>query len=383
MTSIDLLPAELLERVRERAIRIDRENVFPEEDLKELQAAGYLAAFVPTSMGGPGLTTAQVSAHQQRLAGAAGATALAINMHLVWTGVARYLHDRGVHELDFVLEEALQGEVFAFGISEAGNDLVLFGSDTRAVPDANGGYSFTGRKIFTSLAPVWTRLGVHGLDSSDSANPHLVFAFLGRTDDVVTSDDWDVLGMRGTQSRTTTLNGAHAEKGRVVRRVPVGQATDPLIFAIFAVFEVLLASVYSGIAQRALELSVETVRNRRSKKTSLPYSEDPDIRWRIADMAMTIDAIEPQLIAVASAIDGGHDYGANWFRQLSGLKHRAVVGAKAVVDNAMLTAGGSGFSNSSELPRLYRDVIAGFFHPSDPESAHSTVAAAVLGQPGS
>jgi hypothetical protein len=33
----------------------------------------------------------------------------------------------------------------------------------------------------------------------------------------------------------------------------------------------------------------------------------------------------------------------------------------------------------SELSRLYRDVLAGLFHPSDPESAHSTVATAWLG----
>jgi hypothetical protein len=33
----------------------------------------------------------------------------------------------------------------------------------------------------------------------------------------------------------------------------------------------------------------------------------------------------------------------------------------------------------NELSRLYRDVLAGMFHPSDPESAHATVAAAWLG----
>jgi len=63
------------------------------------------------------------------------------------------------------------GEVFAFGISEGGNDLVLFGSDTAAVPDGHGGYAFTGTKIFTSLAPVWTSLGLHGLDTTSPDAP--------------------------------------------------------------------------------------------------------------------------------------------------------------------------------------------------------------------
>jgi alkylation response protein AidB-like acyl-CoA dehydrogenase len=53
--------------------------------------------------------------------------------------------------------------------------------------------------------------------------------------------------------------------------------------------------------------------------------------------------------------------------------------AKSVVDDAMLVAGGSSYFSSSELGRLYRDVLAGVFHPSDPESAHATVASAWLG----
>ena len=31
-----------------------------------------------------------------------------------------------------------------------------------------GGYGFTGHKHFGSLTPVWTRLGLHGMDTSDT-----------------------------------------------------------------------------------------------------------------------------------------------------------------------------------------------------------------------
>jgi alkylation response protein AidB-like acyl-CoA dehydrogenase len=64
---------------------------------------------------------------------------------------------------------------------------------------------------------------------------------------------------------------------------------------------------------------------------------------------------------------------------MAGVKHRAVTAAKAIVDDAVLVAGGSSYFAGSELGRLYRDVLAGLFHPSDPESAHSTVATAWLG----
>ncbi len=373
------LPDELLARIRSRAAAVDADNVFPEADLDDLRAAGYLAILVPRDLGGAGLGLAEASVLQQRLATAAPATALAINMHLVWTGVAKVLADRGDDSLRSVQVGAADGEVYAFGISEAGNDLVLFGSDTEAAPLGDGGYAFTGTKIFTSLAPVWTHLGLHGLDTTSPDAPQLVYAFVPRSDAVVTRDDWDTLGMRGTQSRTTELHRAVAPADRVVRRLPPGPQPDPLVFGIFSVFEVLLASVYTGVARRALDLAVETAQKRTSKKSGSTYSQDPDIRWRIADMALAYDAMLPQLDAISRDVDDLVDHGALWFAKLSGLKHRAVVTAKQIVDDAMLVAGGSSYFTRSELSRLYRDVLAGMFHPSDPESAHSTVASAWLG----
>ena len=373
------LSDELLERIRSRASAVDAENRFPDEDLAELRDAGYLAILVPRELGGAGLGLAEASVLQQRLAGASPATALAINMHLVWTGVAKVFGDRGIPGLEFVQRGAVAGEVFAFGISEAGNDLVLFGSDTAAVPQPDDGYAFTGTKIFTSLGPVWTQLGLHGLDTTSPDGPQMVYAFVPRTDAVTTRDDWDTVGMRGTQSRTTELHGAVAPADRVVRRVAPGPNPDPIVFGIFSVFEILLASVYTGVARRALDLAVETAKKRTSKKTGLAYSDDPDIRWRIAEMALAYDALPPQIASLAGDVDAQVEHGALWFAKLSGLKHRAVVAAKQIVDEAMLVAGGSSYFTRSELSRLYRDVLAGMFHPSDPESAHSTVAAAWLG----
>ncbi len=375
----EFLPDDLLARIRERAPIHDRENTFPEQDLDELRDAGYLRILVPVEHGGPGLSLEQAAVLQQRLATAAPATALAINMHLVWTGVAKVFSDRGVPGMEFVQDGAVRGEVFAFGISEGGNDLVLFGSDTAAVPQEDGGYAFTGTKIFTSLAPVWTKLGLHGLDTTSPDAPKLVFAFIDRTDAVTTSDDWDTLGMRATQSRTTRLGGAIAASQHVVRRIDPGPSPDPIIFGIFSVFELLLASVYTGIARRALDLAVETVQKRTSKKTGLTYAQDPDIRWRIAEMSLAYDALPPQIAALARDVDEQADNGARWFTLLSGTKHRAVVMAKHIVDQAILTAGGGSYFSSNELSRLYRDVLAGMFHPSDPESAHSTAASALLG----
>jgi alkylation response protein AidB-like acyl-CoA dehydrogenase len=363
---VTILTEELLERLRSRAAGYDRDNAFFTEDLADLRDAGYLA---PRSL----LETAR---DQRLLAAYAPATALGVNMHLVWTGVARVLSERGDSSLDWVLADAAAGELFAFGNSEAGNDLVLFDSLTKAVPGGDGSYSFTGTKIFTSLAPAWTRLGIFGRSGES-----LVHGFITRdTPGWKSLDDWDTLGMRATQSHTTVLDGVVVPADRIARVLPVGPSADPFIFGIFANFLLLIGSVYSGIADRALALGVEAVERRTSlKNEGKKYSQDPDIRWRLADAALALDALAPQIETLAADVDGLANHGAAWFRKLTGVKHRATETARYVVDQAGRVAGGGGYRSSSELARLQRDVLAGIYHPSDTESVHSTVAANLLG----
>jgi alkylation response protein AidB-like acyl-CoA dehydrogenase len=382
-----VLSDDLLAALRERAADYDRDNAFFAEDLADLQAAGYLRAMVPTALGGAGLTLRETAHEQARLSAHAPATALAVNMHHVWVGVARYLHDRGDTSLDWLLSEVVSGEVFGFGYSEPGNDLVLLGSRTEARPDGSGGYSFHGRKIFTSNSPAWTRLGVLGLESSGGKDgePRLVHAFVTREGGgFEIRDDWDTIGMRASQSRSTVLDGAHAPADRVVRLLPPGPSLDPYVLGIFTSFEVLLASVYAGIADRALELAVEAAERRTSMKTGKTYAQDPDVRRRIADMALAQDSVWLQIDGItrdldASASDPTLDRGAGWFRATAGLKVRVTEAAREVVDQAVRVSGGSTYFNRSELGRLYRDVLAGIFHPSSDDAAHATVAQSLLG----
>lgn len=377
------LDPELLTRIAGRAAAHDHDGSFPHDDVAELRAAGYLAALVPEERGGWGLTLEQLTREQSRLAAAAPATALAVNMHLVWTAVAKTLLDRGDASLAFVLDEAAAGELFAFGVSEAGNDLVLFGSTVIAQPRPDGSVAYTGTKTFTSLSPVWTRLGTFGLDSVSDDAPRIVWGFLDRdAPGIEIVEDWDPLGQRATRSDTTHLRDAVVRPERVVRRLPPGPNADPLIFGVFVNFEILLAAVYAGISHRAVVLAAESATRRTSLKLSgAPRSDEPDVRRRVAAAALLDDALDPQIRALARDVDTRADHGRWWFAKASGLKVRVTEQAKAVVDQAILVGGGSGYAASSELARLYRDVLAGAFNPSTADSALSTIATAVLGPP--
>ncbi|MGN7221744.1 acyl-CoA dehydrogenase family protein [Curtobacterium flaccumfaciens] len=372
------VPDELLDRIADRAPGYDAANAFCTEDLDELRAAGYLRIGVPVEQGGAGLGLRATARVQRALAQAAPATALGLGMHQVWVQAARAVRARGESFLQAVTDHAADDHLLAFGVSEPGNDAVLFDSSTTAEPDGDGGYRFTGTKVSTSLAPAWDVMSVFGKDTS-GPEPRLVHGFVLRSDgDVEHLDDWDTLGMRATQSRTTKLHGVHVPADRIVRSLPVGPNQDPLVFGIFASFELLIASVYVGVAERAITLATAAVAG-RTAADGTRRSQDPDVRRAIADLRGAVDAITLQVDSLARSVDELDDLGARWFPLLVGIKARAVDTAQHVVDDAMRVVGGSAFRSSSELARLARDVRAGQYHPSSRDSAARTIAASVLG----
>ncbi|RBP65079.1 alkylation response protein AidB-like acyl-CoA dehydrogenase [Brevibacterium sanguinis] len=376
------LPTEVLDRFRDRAAVYDRENRFFDEDLEELRAMGYLQLFVPSSHGGPGLSLHEVSRLQQRLASAAPATALAINMHLMCTGVVKALNDRGDDSLNWVLDDVMAGEIFAFGISEPSNDWVLQGSTTVAEPGDDGGWLLTGVKIFTSLSPVWTRLIVHGLvagsDTGDEPG-ELIYGFIDRDAPGITvSDRWDVLGMRASQSRATILDSVPMRPERVSRLIPAGRHPDLLTFAITSNFQLLIASVYAGVAARALELGAQGLRRRKSAKSGTTFAEVPESRARLADAHLDYLGVPAMLDAYTRDFDELVDHGAGWPLRLVGARIKASEAARRAAETALMCTGGSGFDSSHELSRLHRDATAGLFHPPSVDAARPMYAAALL-----
>lgn len=372
------IPDDILDQIHSRAATIDETNTFPHDDLADLRDCGYLAAFVPQEFGGAGLSTPEICAAQTALAEAAPATALAINMHHIIVGLGRHLVREGVEAGKQILTGAAAGEIYAFGISEPANDLVLFGSTTEAREDGEGGYSFHGTKIFTSLSPVWTKLLTFGRSETDGGKS--IFALVDRADGgFEIKDDWDTLGMRGTRSNTTVLDGAHAPASAVLQKVDPGPSLEPVAFGIFAYFEILLAATYLGMGNRAIAVAAESVKSRRSVKNDNVYAADPDIRWRLADAAIAMNSASAEVTLLARDIEAGAERGMMWLPQLSSAKNAAAEASRHAVDQAIRACGGSSYYRSHELTRLYRDVLAGLFQPSDQESLHAAWANVVLG----
>lgn len=373
-----VLTDDMLQRFRERAPIYDRENRFFDEDFEELRRAGYLTINVPRDLGGGGMSLWDVTREQRRLAYYAPATALAVNMHLYWVGVAADLRRMGDNSLEWLLREAAAGEVFAAGHGETGNDLPVLLSTAKAEP-VDGGYRISGHKMFGSLTPVWTRLGVHAMDVSDPTAPKIVHAFIPRgTPGYTVKETWDTLGMRPTRSDDTILDGVFVPTRYIARILPAG-ALDPFVGAIFANALLNFGNIYYSVAERARDVAITAARKKTSLGLSRAMAYHPEIQHLFSEMQLCLEAILPQLDRVSADWSEGVDHGAAWPMKIVAAKYNAVEGAKKVVDLAMTASGGAGMFKSNELERLYRDVRCGGFHPANTTLTHEIVGKTTLG----
>ncbi len=300
-----ILSDELLMRCYQRAPMYDRENRFFVEDFEELKNIGYLTMPVPKELGGPGMKLAEVSREQRRLAYYAPATAVAVNMHLYWVGLAADLWRGGDKSLEWLLKAALQGEVYAAGHAEGGNDIPLIYSTTKA-ERVDGGYRFTGHKSFGSLAPVWTFLGIHGMESNGNGKEgaKIIHAFMPRTAEGYTiKETWDTLGMRATRSDDTVLAGAFVPDEYIARVLPAGFAgADMFVLTIFAWFLLNLGNIYYSIARRSLDLTLDSVKRKTSLAMSRTMDHHAGVQFAIADMVMELETIEALLEKTARGL---------------------------------------------------------------------------------
>jgi alkylation response protein AidB-like acyl-CoA dehydrogenase len=377
-----MLSDELLLRCHDRAPRYERDRAFFTEDVDELRAAGYLRLPLPVEFGGPGLSLAQVALEQRRLAYYAAPTAEALTMHLGWIGVAADLWRGGDLSLQWVLEEASRGCVFAAGHAEPVNDLPLLASSTRA-ERVDGGYRFTGHKSLGTLTPVWNYLGLHGLDRSDPLTPRIVHAFMPRnTEGYAVREAGESLGLRASGRDDTLLDGAFVPDRFVARTVPAGaEGIDDFVLAVYAWELLLRANVVVAMARRAMDLTVDAMHRTGTTTRRPSMAHHAGVQRQVAEMGIVLEGIDPHLDLIARQWSRGTRHGARWPMKLFAARHHAVEGSWQVIDRALDLAGAFGVFRRAGLEQLFRDGRLGRMDQGNTLFTHDVVGKSFLGLP--
>lgn len=349
-----------------RAAEHDQEASHPLENYAALRREGFYSLNVPTEMGGEGVGLLDYSLAAEELAQGCPATALSFNMHLSIIGPlfeSPIVPPATKQRLaDLVVKEQ---RLIAGNFSEPRTSglLATYQPATRARQVA-GGYQITGRKAFASMleAADFCAVLAHP-EEIDKPGAALLLMVPRRAPGRRVDEIWDTLGMRATRSDSLILEDCFVSQDAVLYQ------TDDILPFIRSGANWLWASytaVYLGVAAAAYNTVRELVQERVPRGYTQPMAYHPDVRRRVADMSVDLEAA--RLLTYHSA----------WLSDTQGptqetvaalFRAKYLVGeAGARITRTALTLGGAHtLFKTVPLERLFRDGAVGpvQFPPSD------------------
>src|SRR5262249_22955275 len=161
-----------------------------------------------------------------------------------------------------------------------------------AAPD-KGGFRLSGRWSFCSGVDnaQWMFLGaIFGPPSGGSPMPDIRYVMAPQREGKII-DDWDVMGLRGTGSKSFALDNAFVPEHRVLAHAAMVEGTTPgaqvhdgwLYSApIWTFVPFTISAPANGIARGAFEAFIDEMRAREASFDHSPMAKKPGMHLRVA-----------------------------------------------------------------------------------------------------
>jgi len=252
------------------------------------------------------------------------------------------------------------------------------------------GWCINGHKIFVTMSPIATHLGMN-LRMRDDEGDHLVTTLLPiDTPGLIPQDDWDALGMRASGSQSVVFENAHVPFSAIRKLGPWGQWSVGVLMN-RALANLPLVGAFLGIAEAARDIAIEKLATQ--KRVGESVAEYSGVQHLVGEMEIELAKCQAILGAAASNVDeflARHEQqppsmeaAHQLMKDYQAAKWVVNRGAIDIVSKAMDLMGGSGYTNSHPLARLYRDVRAGpFMQPFAVTQAREYVGQVTLGKAG-
>ena len=349
--------ASLSPALRDRAGEAEKKCRLSQQTIDELVAAGLFRVYQPACFGGPELSMAEVLPLITQIARACPATAwvLAIMQIHIW--------------LVGLYPQQAQDEVF----KDDNNTLLCGVLQPRAMAKrVAGGYELPQTQWPYASGCDFARWAtVGGLVHDDGGPPEMKVFLLPRAEyDII--DDWQVVGLRGSGSKSLATEGTFVPEHRVIRFADaiageLGKGRSALHqSSVLPILCLNLTGPPLGAACEAIEIFINHIENR-----NLPFSVHKQIdsaqAHRLLGEAMLQTGsaelmLERGAAMVRDRAEAGEQMPLVERNQIRVYSSGAVSQCVAAIESLFLASGGTALQETHPLQQLSRDAKAMALH---------------------
>jgi resorcinol 4-hydroxylase (FADH2) len=349
----------LVPALRQRAAQTAAERKLPKETIADFQRLGLTRCLQPAMFGGYGSDYRVLSKMLRALAQGCGSSA--------WVAAVHGEHNWVIGNYP---EEA-QREVWGSNPHAVASASVAPNGTAEKV---SGGFRLSGRWGFASGIDhaQWILLG--GM-AKGTGKPE-PWMFLLPIADVEIVDDWHVMGLCGTGSKSVVVKEAIVPAARAVTLHDLRHGTAPGAAVnpnhamyrtprnLMAVFS--LSSVVVGLAERAVAELIDFTRERRSR--GMRVADIEAVQLMVSEAAAQAEAAaligETTIERSTALVEARQEITVEqvaWARRNASYSTKLAQSAAQLIFEA---AGGTALYTASPLQEIYRDIAAGAAHVS-------------------
>ena len=335
------------EQFAPKAAATDKQYKPPIENLKVLADHGYTGMFMPAEYGGSGLGLLENVLVVEQLARYCANTAMLFSCTDGATPRAILGIGSEEHKRKF-LSRIVKGEILtAWSMSEANAGSDVGNVQTKAVREGDE-FLINGSKLWCTAAQVSDLfLVLVRLDAAPGMRGIGAMLVERGTPGFTIGKHLDLLGLRGTGMAELVFDNCRVPAGNLL--LPAGRMRELL-----GVLDADRISgnppVCLGVAQSAFDNIVAHLKERQ--QFGKPLADNQGLQWKLADMAIDIEAARALLYRAAMRVDEGQPSIADTSITKAYVNQMAV----RVTNEAMQLAGAYGLSEEYPYERYFRDV---------------------------
>lgn len=335
------------ERFAPGAARADKEYLPPVENMKVLSEHGYTGLFMPAEHGGAGLGLLENVLVAEQIARACANTAMlfsctdgATPRAILGIGSEAQKHK--------YLPRIVKGELLtAWSMSESNAGSDVGNVQCRAVREGDE-FVINGSKLWCTAAQVADLFLVLVRLGAEPGMKGVGAVLVERgTPGFSIGKHLDLLGLRGTGMAELVFDNCRIPAGQLL--LDAGRMGE-----LFSVLDADRLSgnptVCLGVAQASFEAIVRHLKER--VQFGKPLADQQGLQWKLADMAMDIEAARALLYRSATRVDQGQGSVVDTSITKAFVNQMAV----RVTNEAMQLAGAFGLSEEYPYERHFRDV---------------------------